>query len=114
MKKHSLSRVKKLRKRPDFVRFYGESRVFRLGECTVFRVMSEKSFNRLGITLKVRSSSVERNQVKRQVREAFRVASESRTKYDYNIVITGKRNLTHPFPLQLRGKLEEFFGRSLK
>lgn len=96
-----------LRERAEFVRFFEGSTVYRLRACTVFRVANELGHYRLGITLKVRSSSVERNRVRRVVREGFRKIQDRLGGFDYNVVISGaQRRLSHPYPQQLRQAIE--------
>ncbi len=75
--------------------------MFRLTECTIFRVPNEFGHFRLGITLKARGTSVERNQVKRQIRESFRTQAEILGSFDYNVVISGAKKMAHPYPRKL-------------
>jgi ribonuclease P protein component len=56
---------------------------------------------RLGITLKARGMSVERNRVKRQIREEFRKNADVLGSYDYNVVISGTKKMAHPYPRKL-------------
>jgi ribonuclease P protein component len=75
--------------------------VFRLKECTIFRIPNELGHFRLGITLKARGSSLERNRVKRVIRESFRTQSDILGAFDYNIVIPGTKKLARPYDEKL-------------
>jgi ribonuclease P protein component len=75
--------------------------VFRLRECTIFRISNKLKHFRLGITLKARGSSIDRNRVKRQIRESFRTQAEILGGYDYNVVIPGTKKLTHVYAEKL-------------
>lgn len=46
---------------------------------------------------------MERNRVKRQIREAFRKTGKDLGAYDYNVVVPGSRKMARPYP-QLLGK----------
>ena len=81
--------------------------MFRLSECTVFRVPNDLGHFRLGITLKARGSSVERNKVKRQIREGFRTHAEILGSFDYNVVISGSKKMAHPYPRKLGACLRQ-------
>src|SRR5438128_219046 len=79
--------TKRLRRTAQYRRFFNQSEVFRLTECVVFRIKNDLGHFRLGITLKARGNSVNRNRVKRRIREAFRTQGESLGGYDYNVVV---------------------------
>lgn len=96
-----LSYERRLHHRHEFLRFFGRSEVFRLRECTIFRVPNECGHFRLGITLKARGSSLERNRVKRQVRESLRNLAPILGEFDYNVVIPGTKKMAFPFPRRL-------------
>jgi ribonuclease P protein component len=85
----------------EYRRFFNQSQVVRLSECTVFRVQNDLGHFRLGITLKSRGRSVDRNRVKRQIRESFRQQRAGLGAYDYNVVIPGHRKMLHPYPTKL-------------
>jgi ribonuclease P protein component len=87
--------------------------VIRLKECVIFRVPNELGHFRLGITLKARGSSIERNRVKRQIRESFRFHAAILGSYDYNVVISGARKLAHPYHLKLGACLREDLPRGV-
>jgi ribonuclease P protein component len=63
----------------------------------------------VGITFKARGSSVERNQVKRQVREYFRTHRDALGSYDYNVVIPGTKKISYPYAKKLGQSLREQF-----
>jgi ribonuclease P protein component len=69
---------------------------------------------RLGITLKARGSSLQRNRVKRQIREAFRKHALMLGSFDYNVVIPQSKKLTHPFPEKLGERLRLELKRLFK
>lgn len=96
-----LSYVRRLHSRHEFLRFFGRSEVFRLSECIIFRIPNELGHFRLGITLKARGSSIERNHVKRQVRESLRNLALLLGNFDYNVVIPATKKLTFPFHRKL-------------
>lgn len=75
--------------------------MFRLRECTIFRIKNDLGHFRLGITLKARGTSVQRNKVKRQIRESFRTQRAILGSYDYNVVIPASKRLAHPFAIRL-------------
>ncbi|MBU6376289.1 MAG: ribonuclease P protein component, partial [Bdellovibrionales bacterium] len=83
----SLSYPFRLHKREDFTRFFERSSVARLGRCTVFRVPNSAGHFRLGVTFKIRCSSVERNALRRRIRESFRQMGPQLGSFDYNVVI---------------------------
>ena len=58
------------------------------------------------MTLKARGSSIERNRVKRQIREFFRVHGSKFGSFDYNVVIPGTKKMQFPF--------DKILGRCLK
>jgi ribonuclease P protein component len=97
----------------EFSRFFNQSQVFRLSECTIFRIPNEQKNFRLGITLKARGSSIERNQVKRQLRDFFRKHPKELALFDYNVVIPARKKMGRPFPQQLRTCLEKQFLHAL-
>lgn len=68
---------------------------------------------RLGITLKARGSSIERNRVKRQVRESFRIHAEILGSFDYNVVIPGSKKIAHPYHLKLGACLRRELARAV-
>ena len=98
----------------EYRRFFDQSTVFRLSECVIFRVPNQLEHYRVGITIKARGRSVDRNPVKRQIREAFRKHSHLLGAYDYNVVIPGHKKLCYPYPNSLGQCLrEQFFNARL-
>lgn len=101
--------------RHEFLRFFGKSEVFRLRECIIFRIPNELGHFRLGITLKARGSSLERNRAKRQVRESMRNLAPLLGDFDYNVVIPATKKLEFPFHRKLgesiRGELPDALVR---
>ena len=85
----------------EYRRFFHQNQVFRLSECTVFRIPNNLGYFRLGITLKARGTSIQRNQVKRQIRESFRIQQNQLGSYDYNVVISAHKKLCYPYPKRL-------------
>jgi ribonuclease P protein component len=73
----------------------------RLSECVVFVVPNEKAHFRLGITMKARGTSIERNNVKRRIREGFRTRAPLLGAFDYNVVVPGSKKMAHPYELRL-------------
>lgn len=96
-----MSPAKRLHYPWEYRRFFDRSQVIRLSECTIFRIPNELGHFRLGITLKARGMSVERNRVKRQIRESFRARVTDLGSYDYNVVISGAKKMAHPYPKKL-------------
>lgn len=107
----SLSYSRRLHYPREYRRFFGESEVFRLRHCVVFRVKNDLDHFRLGITLKARGTSLERNRVKRQIRESFRLFPARLGAYDYNVVIPGSKKLSFPFHQQIGQSLKEEIPR---
>ena len=93
----------------EFLKFFQGSDVLRLRECAVFRLPNATGHFRLGVTIKAKCNSVERNRVKRAVREVFRHKKEELGSYDYNVVISGSRTLDFEYVRRLRKTLEEDF-----
>jgi ribonuclease P protein component len=67
----------------------------------------------VGITLKARGSSVDRNKVKRQIRETFRNLTPFLGSFDYNVVIPASKKMVHPFPRVLGLSLKEELRNAL-
>jgi len=70
-----------------------------------FRVKNTAKTFRLGITLKIKTSSVVRNKLKRQIREVFRKSTPKLGEYDYNIVIPNSKKVDHNYIIKLRKNL---------
>ena len=69
---------------------------------------------RLGITLKARGTSIQRNRVKRQIREAFRKHVKHLGDFDYNVVIPHSKKLAHPYAEKLGACLKVELTRLFK
>lgn len=85
----------------EYRRFFQNSQVIRLSRCTLFRVPNELGHFRVGISLKSRGRSVDRNRVKRQIRESFRLLRDYLGAFDYNVLIPAHRKMLPPFPREL-------------
>jgi ribonuclease P protein component len=92
----------------EYRRFFQGSEVLRLRDCTIFRIPNHLGHFRLGVTIKSKCNSVERNRVKRAIRESYRHLKERLGSYDYNVVISGKK-LDHVYARALRRTLLEEF-----
>jgi ribonuclease P protein component len=102
----SLGYERRLHYRWEFRRFFDQNQVLRLSECTIFRIPNELGHFRLGVTLKSRGTSVERNRVKRAVREGFRQLADRLGSFDYNVVIPSGKKLGFPYPAKLAQALK--------
>lgn len=71
----------------------------------VFRIPNEHAHFRLGISLKARGTSIERNQVKRQIRESFRTHQNALGSYDYNVLIPASKRMGRVYAEKLRSCL---------
>jgi ribonuclease P protein component len=109
-----LSPRHRLRHGWEYKRFFTNSEVLRLSECVIFRIQNELGHFRLGITLKARGTSVQRNRVKRRVREAFRQQGPVLGGYDYNVVIPKTKKLAHPYPEKLAACLKAELVHALR
>jgi ribonuclease P protein component len=97
----------------QYRRFFNQNQVFKLSECVVFRVPNDLGHFRLGITMKARGSSLDRNRTKRQVRESMRCMAQNLGSYDYNVVIPGHKKMLHPFPGRLGACIRKELPRVL-
>ncbi len=86
----------------EYRRLFGRAEVFRLSECTVFRVPNGLAVPRVGITIKVRPGSIMRNKIKRAIREGFRHRKGDFGAFDYNVVVTSARRLDFTYPARLQ------------
>lgn len=91
----------------EYRQFFDQSKVFRSSECILFRIPNQLGHFRLGITLKARGTSVERNRVKRQLREFFRTHGYLIGSFDYNVVIPKTKKMTYLYANRLRVCLRE-------
>jgi ribonuclease P protein component len=103
-------RSARVRKRREYLNFFHQSDVKRLDSCIIFRIPNQKNQARLGITVKARTSSVYRNDIKRQIREVFRHAREHLQNFDYNIVIPSQVRITHVTASKVRKNLESIWS----
>jgi len=93
----------------EYQRFFQGSDVLRLKECAIFRIPNSLGHFRLGVTIKTKCNSIERNRVKRALRESFRHLKDRLGSYDYNVVVSGGRKLDFEYARRLRtAVLEEF------
>ena len=77
----------RLHKRSEFLGFFKNPEVFKIKCCVIFRVKNTFFIPRLGITFKGKFTSVERNYIRRSIREEFRIRKEKLGTYDYNFVV---------------------------
>lgn len=61
----------------------------------------------MGITFKAKGSSIERNRVKRCVREVFREKGEYLKGFDFNILIPNRFKINYAYVKRLRAHLLE-------
>ena len=73
----------------------------------IFRIPNPSDHFRLGITFKIKCSSVERNLLKRQIRESFRNLGPVLGGFDYNFVIRDFRRPIRVFAKNLALNLIE-------
>lgn len=99
----------RIRKRREYLAFFDGSEVKKLGACVVYRRKNSEAEARLGITVKSRTNSVLRNDLKRQIREVFRLNRMHLGKYDYNVVVSGKYPVNYSTPKQVKEKLESIW-----
>jgi ribonuclease P protein component len=97
----------RVRKRHEYLRFFGQSEVRRFDACIVFRIAG---FRRLGITVKSKSGSVFRNRIKREIRECFRQHQNQIGQFDYNVVVNGPRGHRFETAKKVRKNLESIWG----
>jgi ribonuclease P protein component len=100
----------------QFRAFFKDSTKIRCTECIVYRVPNNEGHFRLGITMKAKGTSTERNRVRRAVRETFRKLGGALGSFDYNVVIPQTKSLEHPYAKKLRDslnrQLREVLGRA--
>ncbi len=87
--------------------------MIRLSECLVYRITNDAGHFRLGITLKARGRSIDRNRVKRRIRESFRTLAPILGSYDYNVVVPKTKNMLPPYPRKLGSCIREELPRAL-
>lgn len=87
--------------------------MLRLKECTLFRIPNHFGHFRVGITIKARVNSVERNRIKRAIRESFRHLRAELGSYDFNVVVSGNRKYDYAYARRLQKVLREEFPREM-
>lgn len=100
----------RVRKRREYLQFFNQSEVKRLGSCLIFRIPNQKDQARLGITVKSRTNSVFRNQIKRQIRESFRAYRERMGAFDYNVVVPSQVRVGYLTADKVRKNLDGLWG----
>lgn len=101
MNDRSFGRGFRLHYRWEFLKFFESAEIYRLPYALIFRIPNQTGHFRLGITLKLRTSSIQRNSLKRQVRESFRMHRESLGSFDYNVVISAQKGIDFRFSQRL-------------
>lgn len=101
----ALSYFHRLHQRREFLRFFEGSEVHRLVRCAVFRVPNACGHFRLGVTFKTRMNSVERNAIRRRIREAMRRMAPELGAFDYNVVVRELRRPAKRFARELAHEL---------
>jgi ribonuclease P protein component len=110
-----LPKAERLLKPPEFRRVYGQGRRIEGRFMTVFILPSGTEFHRVGITAskKAIGNAVQRNRVKRLLRETFRLSREELgtvpLKYDW--VLNARRSL---LKVKLEAPLSEFRAMLVK
>lgn len=101
----------RVRTRREYLQFFNNSEVKRLGSCLIFRIPNQKNQARLGITVKSRTNSVLRNRIKRQIRECFRANRERMGAFDYNVVVPGQVKVSYQTSEKVRINLNGLWGK---
>ena len=105
---------KRLHSRVEYLRFFQESEVFRFPEVQIFGVKNQTNHFRVGITLKAKGSSVERNNIKRTIRESMRRMGPFLGTYDYNVVVPATKKLSRAYSRDVAACLLGKFAGSLR
>ena len=103
----------RVRKRKEYLEFFQGSEVKKLGVCIIFRIQNKFGKARLGITVKSRTSSIFRNQIKRQIREVFRLNHVRMGAFDYNVVIPGQVKVDYRTAQKVRASLEKVWSNEV-
>lgn len=82
------SRKSRLLERKEFLKFFQGSQKYSRDAVLFYSHNNQLGYPRLGVTIKRKCSSVERNRIKRAVREAFRENQGNLGSKDFNIVIS--------------------------
>jgi ribonuclease P protein component len=104
----------RVRTRREYLQFFNQSDVKRLGSCILFRISNEKNQARLGITVKSRTNSVLRNKIKRQIRESFRAHRKGMAAFDYNVVIPGNVKVSYLTAKKVRANLDGLWNHEIR
>lgn len=100
----------RIRFRSEFLKFFNGSEVKRLGVCTLFRLPGAGVGARVGSTIKAKVNSVQRNRLKRQIRESFRLHRHRLPVADYNIVVPGGVRVGFKTARVLRSQLDTLWS----
>ena len=103
----------RVRKRKDYLKFFNRSETKRLGPCLIFKIPNVETQPRLGITVKARVNSVERNRIKRQIRESFRLHRHRLLAFDYNVVVPGQVQVNDQTAKQIRKNLDSIWSHEI-
>ena len=94
----------------QFRKFFGVSEGVRLSHCLVFRIPNDLGHFRVGVSIQARVRAVDRNNLKRQIRESFRLNGQSLGSFDYHVVIPRDHSKSikedFAFPKKLRADLD--------
>ncbi len=82
-------------------------------DCVLFRIPNHHGHFRLGITIKAKCNSVERNRIKRQIREVFRHIKDQLGSFDYNVVVSTTKKLDYSYARRLGNTLREEFPNEI-
>lgn len=100
----------RIRRRGEFLRFFKNGTAHRFGVCTVFRLSNTLGRPRLGVTVKAKVNSVQRNRLKRVIREVFRLRKDRIAAFDYNVVVPGQVRVDHSTAGKVVMALERFWS----
>ena len=89
----SFSYYHRLHAPSDFQKFFQGSEVLRLSRGLIFRIANGREHFRLGFTIKCKANAVERNALKRRIREIFRLHPKQTGPFDYNMVVPDRIKL---------------------
>ncbi|MBL7715912.1 MAG: ribonuclease P protein component [Bdellovibrionales bacterium] len=98
----------------EYRRFFGSAEILRLPEILIFRIPNQAGHPRLGMTVKASSGAIERNRVKRMIREFFRKHQESLGSFDYNFVVPGAKRIDFQFRRRLGSCLSEKLAKRIE
>ena len=94
MEKQSFGKQERINKKRDYLTVYQQGMRSHSEHFTIIVYKNEMGISRLGITVSKKvGSAVQRNRIKRLVREFFRL-NRSRLSTPQDIVIIAKRNIT--------------------